>query len=72
MAKTKNENCLMGMQCPKCKSLEPFEIATGCMSTVYDEGTEEEYDFEWDDDSYCECHTCGHSGKVRDFRTKEA
>lgn len=67
MEKTKNENCLEGMRCPKCKSIEPFNIRVTCTSKVYDNGTEEEYDFEWGPSSKCACDNCGHAGKVKDF-----
>ena len=67
-----NTNCLQGMKCPECGALEPFKIAISTIATVYDDGTEEFGDTEWDDDSYCECGSCSHSGIVEQFRGGKA
>jgi hypothetical protein len=62
-----NENCLEGMQCPKCESLEPFVIEITTHVKVWDEGTDITTGHqEWDHNSYCGC-PCGFSGKVSDF-----
>lgn len=66
-----NSNCLDGFQCPKCGSLEPFTICAQVMCTVYDEGTDEYGDVEWEDDSYCRCHKCDHTGVVKDFQKEK-
>ena len=66
--KRKNDNCLAGMRCPQCKSLEPFEICVLCTVQVRDEGTEETHDMEWDDTNACSCPACGFHGTVRDFK----
>lgn len=66
-----NTNCLSGMQCPKCKSLEPFAIEVLTTFRVFDEGTDDQIgDTNWDDDSYCECCACVFAGTVRDFTVK--
>ena len=66
--KQSNANCLHGMRCPKCRSLEPFAIGIKTTFRVYDEGTEDQLgDNEWDDDSYCECCVCVFAGTVKDF-----
>lgn len=66
--KTENENCLAGMRCPKCRSLEPFKIECSVLMTVTDNGTDEaEGDTEWNDDDYCQCRECEFEGKVKDF-----
>jgi hypothetical protein len=41
------------------------------MCTVYDEGTDEYGDVEWEDDSYCRCHKCDHTGVVKDFQKEK-
>jgi hypothetical protein len=62
-----NTNCLDGMQCPQCKSFEPFKIAVNTVMKVFDNGTDDHGDTEWDDDSYCECGECGFFATVADF-----
>ena len=66
----KNTNCLEGMRCPQCKALEPFDISVLCTAKVFDDGTEETHDMEWDDTNACSCPGCGHQGLVRDFKIK--
>jgi hypothetical protein len=70
--KTKNTNCLDGMKCPKCGSLEPFHIEVRTMIQYFDEGEDihgdEEFDKEWAEHSACVCDECQYSGKVEDFR----
>ena len=63
-----NTNCLSGMQCPKCKSLEPFAIGITTTMRFYDEGSDDQIgDNHWDDDSYCECCACVFAATVKDF-----
>jgi len=68
-----NTNCLEGMQCPECKSLEPFAIGCHCMLEVTDDGTDiaEGYDIEWMPDDICICKACGYVGKVKDYTIEE-
>ena len=69
MCNTTNTNCLIGMQCPKCSSFEPFVIEVKTFMKVYDDGTDADYgNTEWDDASCCECRKCGFCGTVADFR----
>jgi hypothetical protein len=68
--KKRNENCLEGMRCPKCKALEPFDISVLCTAKVFDDGTEETHDMEWDDTNACSCPACGFQGLVRDFKRR--
>jgi hypothetical protein len=63
-----NENCLEGMACPHCGSEGPFEIAGKSWFKVYDDGTDEFSDVEWDEDSACVCCSCNQQGLVKDFR----
>jgi len=65
---TRNENCLAGIACPKCGSPEPFHIVATAQFVVFDSGTDEYSDVEWDDDSLIACPNCGHSGTVIEFR----
>jgi hypothetical protein len=71
-----NENCLEGMQCPKCGCEGPFTIGIKTTVLMTDEGSEDDpmgADQEWDDDSYCGCceESCPFSGTVKDFRAAE-
>jgi hypothetical protein len=62
-----NINCLAGMQCPKCRSFGPFNIAVKTMMKVFDNGTDGHGDKDWDTGSFCECCECEFSGTVADF-----
>jgi len=62
-----NTNALDGMQCPECKSEEPFLISCNTVALFYDEGSDEVYDLEWDNDNACVCTKCSYTGTVRDF-----
>lgn len=65
-----NTNCLEGMQCPKCQSLEPFTITAGIKVLVYDAGTEDlNLDYEWEDNASCACEKCDNAGRIADFKT---
>jgi hypothetical protein len=68
--KRKNDNCLAGMRCPQCGAQEPFEIGVLCTAKVFDDGTEETHDMEWDDTNACSCPACGFHGTVRDFKRR--
>jgi hypothetical protein len=65
-----SENCLDGMQCPKCDSLEPFRIRAECTALVYGRWVEHNADMEWNDESACWCENCGHEGTVKSFSRK--
>ena len=62
-----NSNCLAGMACPLCGSLEPFELAITIVATIYDSGVEDFNVLEWDRATTCQCSTCGHKATVADF-----
>jgi hypothetical protein len=70
--KTKNGNCLLDMKCPKCGSLEPFDILVTCWTKVYDDGTDTANGHNWDNGSLCNCFKCNHKGKVADFRAEKS
>lgn len=65
--KRANDNCLYGFACPKCNSLEPFELAITTEVTIYDSGVDDFNVVEWEADSLCRCPICGYSGTVADF-----
>lgn len=65
-----NDNCLSGMQCPKCGSLEPFHILGIAVFLVYDEGSSEFTGLDWENGAHCECVACKYAGKVEDFRNE--
>jgi hypothetical protein len=68
--KTKNDNCLLDMKCPKCGSLEPFDILVTCWTKVYDNGTDTTNAHTWDLGSGCNCFKCDYKGKVGEFKGK--
>ena len=71
--KKANSNCLHGMQCPRCHSLEPFAIGITTTLRFYDEGSDDQLgDNEWGDDSYCECCKCSFAATVADFTLPQA
>ena len=66
-----NTECLEGIRCPHCKSLEPFDISCKGWMIVFDDpeqGDHRPRDPEWDEDSRCLCLECHHLGKVKDFK----
>lgn len=67
----KNENCLEGLACPQCGSLEPFGIHATCRVVMYDNGSDHATEYDWDDTDHIECETCGHGGTVKSFRTAQ-
>jgi hypothetical protein len=69
--KLENGNCLLGLKCPKCGSLEPFDILLTCWTKVYDDGTDTANEHVWDNSSPCNCFKCNYQGKVGDFRIPE-
>ena len=42
-----NSNCLYGLACPSCGSLEPFELAITTLATIYDSGVDDFNVLEW-------------------------
>ena len=69
--KNPNTNVLAGFKCPECGSFSPFRIEMTAVFDVTDDGTEVSGDSEWNDDSYCMCVQCEHSGIVEEFRTDD-
>ena len=68
-----NGNCLVGMQCPKCQSFEPFLIEVTVVVRMHDDGTDAvDADQDWGHESWCCCDTCSFTGRVRDFQSASA
>jgi DNA-directed RNA polymerase subunit RPC12/RpoP len=65
--KPANTNCLQGFKCPQCGNTDSFKIEATCMATVFDDGVDTTTEFEWNNDSYCECPQCSRTGIVQDF-----
>ena len=63
-----NVNCLEGMRCPECDYNEMFYIVASVKLEVYDNGTDNYTDVEWEDDSHCQCGDCGWFGLVKEFK----
>lgn len=59
------------MKCPKCGDSGQIDVAATVWVRLSCDGTDadaaENGDHEWGDDADAVCHSCGHSGKVRDF-----
>jgi len=68
----KNTNCLVGMKCPSCGNLGPYQILATSMFTVSDSGTDEYANVEWSGDSLCICMACRHNGTVEGFKSTSA
>lgn len=75
MNENPNNNCLAGMKCPSCGAFAPFRIMVtqSGMTLVSDDGTDDIHGaIEWDNASLCECPSCGHEGRVAQFKAAEA
>lgn len=65
--KNGNENCLEGYECPKCGNHEAFKVHVLTAIEMFDDGTGEHDDTEWDDDSHMTCVPCGHGAQAKEF-----
>ena len=61
-----NENCLNGLQCPKCGNNDTLRISCRCWATVRSGGVEVT-EHEWDEDSSATCPKCHHTGNIASF-----
>lgn len=66
-----NFNCLKGRRCPKCKSYGPFDVNSIAIFTVYDSGTDDPRNVEWDGNSPAYCCACHCSAEWKDFEDPE-
>jgi len=70
-----NENCLQGMRCinPNCiRPYGPFKIVATSTFLVFDNGTEEHEDVEWEDDNWAMCVECETNATVGQLRRADA
>ena len=69
-----NTNCLEGMKCPKCGSGGPFKIEATSIFTIYDDGTEDHSDVNYNGESFCQCYgdDCDYESTVNGFKVKPA
>lgn len=61
-----NDNCLLDMGCPECGNRDNFHIDFTGTANVFDDGSDDEGDHEWEGRSPCRCD-CGHTGTVLGF-----
>ncbi len=68
-----NENCLAGIQCPKCGNEDRFLISATIVADVTDAGADiaRHSDIRWDDHSSTSCPDCGEAGALSHFHIKE-
>lgn len=64
-----NTNCLLGIQCPHCKSEGPFWISVETNVLMNDDGWTETCgdSDDWGSWSYIRCDSCDEAGTVREF-----
>ena len=60
-----------GIACPGCGQDKSIHIVATVWAELTPDGIEEAYDFEWDDDSVCECQKCSTFGRMSDFAVKD-
>ena len=69
MSKTKNTNCLEGVACPKCGQEDKFLVQATSTFELYDNGTGDHSDVEFDNDSWMLCPICEYEGEYQTFTT---
>lgn len=66
--KSKNENCLQNVKCPKCGHEDDFNITVASVVSMTDNGTDfEGADADWDGMSIVRCGSCGRHGRAWEF-----
>lgn len=65
-----NTNCLKGMRCPNddCGSYGPYRIVVTAVAEMWDDGSDDTVDLEFEDAAYCQCVTCSYEGSVFEFK----
>lgn len=65
-----NENCLAGIQCPRCGNEDRLLIVTTVLADVTDGGADiaDGSDMHWDDSSFTRCPECDRDGPLKEFR----
>jgi hypothetical protein len=57
------------MECPKCRDDSHIFVSVKVLAHMLPDGsTDTVGDQEWDEESDCQCSTCGHQGRVADFK----
>ena len=56
-----------GIACPSCGQDESIHVVATVWAELTPEGIGEVCEFDWDDDSVCECQKCGTYGILSDF-----
>lgn len=73
MDRNGNDNCLEGIECPKCGEHDEIQVVATSVFSLLDNGTDHHTDVEYDSDAfvYCTNSECGHEGKLADFTFAE-
>ena len=68
--RSKNEGCLAGLKCPECGYEDHMYITGDAEFTVFDDGTDDHHDVEWNGMSWVKCGDgeCGHCGQLWEFQ----
>ena len=53
--------------CPNCGERDSITISATSDFDIYPDGTDQNGDVEWTDDSPCKCRACSHGGTVGEF-----
>jgi len=62
-----NDNCLDGVQCPRCGNASNFLVEGTAQFRLTDDGAEHEGDVIYDEDSAVWCEQCHHTAPLRAF-----
>lgn len=62
------DDLLTDLCCPECGDRDSLSIVMSSWFELHPDGTGDNEDTEWDDESGCKCRSCNHGGKVKDFR----
>lgn len=63
----RNTNCLRDMACFQCGNRESFSIIAKSNFIIFDDGTSEFGDVEYEADALMACRGCGKTGILNDF-----
>ena len=71
LAALEQQGPLEGLQCPGCRRSDDLHVTITCSARLTAEGSEEEGDHDWDEDSTMTCGRCDQHGSVRSFRVPQ-
>lgn len=60
-----------GLTCPECKKGDNLRLAFNGLCSLTIDGTEDDGDHEWDNDSFAMCRNCDWQGTVRELGEEE-